>query len=272
VGQGAGSEREVVLASDGVTRVVRVGATVRRPVRPFTETVQQYLAHLRRSGIDFVPEPLGYDDRGREVMSYMHGEAPVEPLPEWATTKDGLVQLAGLIRRLHDAASSWQPPADAVWGGIPGADGVVTEPLFDTPELVSHRDYCPGNVIFRNNLPAGLIDFDLARPTTRVADVVNALYWWAPLLHPDDRAPHLRTADIPGRVRLFVDSYGMTTEQRALVAPIAVVGARNAHRTTRHAASVDPVFRRWWDEGVAQRMPRAEAWIAENADSITAAL
>jgi Ser/Thr protein kinase RdoA (MazF antagonist) len=34
------------------------------------------------------------------------------------------------------------------------------------PELVSHRDYCRGNVIFRGELPAGLIDFDLARPTT----------------------------------------------------------------------------------------------------------
>lgn len=67
VGRGAGGEREVLLASDGVTRVVRVGATVRLPVRPFTETVQQYLAYLRRGGIDFVPEPLGYDDRGREV-------------------------------------------------------------------------------------------------------------------------------------------------------------------------------------------------------------
>jgi Ser/Thr protein kinase RdoA (MazF antagonist) len=229
------------------------------------------LAHLRRSGIDFVPEPLGYDDQRREVLSFVDGDAPTEPLPPWATTDDVLVHLARLLRRLHDASDGWQPPTDAVWGHLPGAEDVATEPLFEVPELVSHRDYCPGNVIFRGNLPAALIDFDLAQPTTRVADIVVALYWWAPLLHPDDRAPHLRGADIPRRVRLFADAYGMTREQRAEVAPIAVRRARNVHRTAKHAATVDPVFRRWWDEGVRERMPRAEAWIAENADEITAA-
>src|SRR5260370_9070645 len=57
------------------------------------------------------------------------------------------------------------------------------------PELVSHRDYCPGNVVFRAGLPAALIDFDLAKPTTRLYDIANAPYWWAPLLHPADRPP-----------------------------------------------------------------------------------
>lgn len=34
------------LAGDGVTPgIVRIGDTVRRPVRPFTRTVQAYLAH-----------------------------------------------------------------------------------------------------------------------------------------------------------------------------------------------------------------------------------
>ena len=40
----------------------------------------------------------------------------------------------------------------------------------------AHQDYCPGNAVFRNGLPCGLIDFDLSRPTTRVADYVDALF------------------------------------------------------------------------------------------------
>jgi Ser/Thr protein kinase RdoA (MazF antagonist) len=92
-----------------------------------------------------------------------------------------------------------------MWGGIPGTPpGVV--PLFETPELISHQDYCPGNVVFRDGLPAALIDFDLSRPTTRVADIVNALYWWTPLMHPDDRPPGMRDADVPARVRIFADA------------------------------------------------------------------
>lgn len=265
-------DQEIVLATTGVTRVTRVGETVRRPNRPFTSTVQRYLAHLHANGIDFVPEPLGYDDDGREVLSYVDGEAPTEPLPPWATTDEALVRLAEMLRRLHDASQGWAVPPDAVWGSIPGSAEVITEPLFTTAELVSHRDYCPGNVIFRNELPTGLIDFDLAQPTTRVADLVNALYWWAPLVDPTDRPPHLREVDVMSRVRLFADSYEMTAAQRAQIAPIAVRRARNSRRTTEHAATVDPVFRRWWDEGLRERVPRDEAWITDNARVIADAL
>jgi hypothetical protein len=35
---------------------------------------------------------------------------------------------------------------------------------------------------------------------------------------------------------------------------------------------VDPVFRRFWDEGVKDRMPRAQAWWADNAAAIAAVL
>ena len=41
---------EELLASDGVTHVVRIGDTVRRPIRPFTATVHAYLRHLHGSG------------------------------------------------------------------------------------------------------------------------------------------------------------------------------------------------------------------------------
>jgi len=266
------SSEEHVLAGDGVTHVVRVGNTVRRPVRPFTATVQAYLGHLWTQGIDFVPEPLGYDDRGRETLGYVSGDVPVEPLPQWATSDTVLVELARLIRRLHDAAASWEAPPDAVWGCTPGKAPPDLPPLFHAPELVAHQDYCPGNVVFRDALPVGLIDFDLARPTTRVADCVNALYWWVPLLHPLDRAPSLREADVAHRVRLFADAYDMDDAQRAQVVPVAVRRASNTHITMRAAAEVDPVFKRWWDQGVKDRMPRAEAWLAQERTAIERAL
>lgn len=124
-----------------------------------------------------------------------------------------------LIRRLHAASDGWVPPEAACWGCIPGSPPSGAIPLFDEPELVSHQDYCPGNIVLRDGLPTAFIDFDLARPTTRVADIVNALYWWAPLLHPLDRAPALVGVDVAARVRMFADGYGMTrnpTGQRRL--------------------------------------------------------
>jgi len=215
---------------------------------------------------------LGYDDGGREVLSFVPGEVPVEPLPEAATGTEVLQELARLIQRLHGAAQGWVPPQDAVFGSLPGHRPDGLEPLFTAPELVSHQDYCPGNVVFRGGLPAALIDFDLARPTTRVADLVNALYWWAPLMHPADRPPSLANAEVPERVRAFVDAYGLDREQRGTLVEVALRRSRNATLTMAAAAQADPVFNRWWEEGVKDRMPRAETWLRANASLLHAAL
>ena len=53
------SEGEL-LTGDGVTQgIVRIGDTVRRPLRPFSLTVQAYLAHLRDAGFTGAPVPFG---------------------------------------------------------------------------------------------------------------------------------------------------------------------------------------------------------------------
>jgi aminoglycoside phosphotransferase (APT) family kinase protein len=264
---------EEPLVGDGVTAgIVRIGDTVRRPVRPFTHTIQAYLAHLHQAGFTDAPVPLGVDEQGREMLSFVAGDVPREPLPPETAGPEVLVALAGLIRRLHDASASWTPPPDATWGGLPGAppDGLV--PLVTEPELVSHRDYCPGNVVFRDGLPAALIDFDLATPTTRLLDVANALYWWAPLLDPADRAPAFKSLDIPGRVAIFADAYGLTEEGRRELVPLATRMIHRFHQTARAAAEASPVFARFWEDGVKDRMPRAEAWIKTEGPAISARL
>ncbi len=104
-----------------------------------------------------------------------------ELLPELLPPSTGPEELAegrDVSGCLHDTAEGWEPLAGAVWGLISGQDGVDVPALFERPELVGHQDHCPGNVVFRSGLPAALIDFDLARPTSRVADCVNAMYWW----------------------------------------------------------------------------------------------
>lgn len=261
-----------LLTHDGVTEVWRVGSTVRRPCRPFTATIQALLRHLRSRGVDFVPEPLGYDDQGREVLSFVEGDVPDEPVPDTVWGDEVLVALAGLIRRLHDAAEGWEPAADATWGSIPGQQHVAVPALFDRPELVAHQDYCPGNVVFRSGLPAALIDFDLARPTSRVADCVNAMYWWVPLLDPCDRRPAARDLDAGHRLRVFADAYGMSATQRAEVVPVACQRARNTGVTMAAAAGADPIFNRWWTGGLRERTARTEQWITGHADDLKAAL
>jgi hypothetical protein len=263
---------EVLLQGDGWTEVHRRGNSVHRPVRPQTATVQAFLAHIHGRGFTGAPRPLGYDTTGREVLSYVEGDVPTEPLPAWAVGEAQLAELARLIRRAHDAADGWSPPSDAVFGTIPGPPQPGLEPLFAEPELVAHQDYCPGNVVFRGGLPAALIDFDLVRPTTRVTDAVNALYWWAPLCHPQDRGPGFSGVDVARRVRIFADAYGMDAVQRGGIVDAALRRQRNSAITMKAAAETDPVFRRWWDEGLKDKLPRAESWLTANAEALRKAL
>lgn len=257
------------MSGDGVTPgIVRIGDTVRRPVRPFTRTVQAYLAHLHRTGFTAAPVPLGTDGQGREVVSFVPGDVPRNPLPPETAGEDVLAALARLIRALHEASAGWAPPPGAAWGGIPRRADIVL-PVVDEPaELVSHRDYCPGNVIFRGGLPAALIDFDLARPTTRLYDIGNALWWWAPLRDPRDRAQAFTHLDIPRRAAVFADAYQMTDQQRRDLTPLLIRMARRYHLSARAAADADPVFRRFWDQGDKDRLPRAEAWLRQAAPAI----
>jgi hypothetical protein len=260
------SEGEL-LVGDGVTEgIVRIGDTVRRPLRPFSLTVQAYLAHLRDAGFTGAPLPLGVDEQGREVLSFVPGDVPRNPLPPETAGDDVLVALARLLRELHEASAGWVPPPDAVWGGTPATMGSTEA----STELVSHRDYYPGNVVFRDGLPVALIDFDLAKPTTRLYDIANALWYWAPLRDPRDRAPAFADADIPRRVAVFADAYGMTAQHRADLAPLAVEMAHRYHEDARLSAELDPVFRRLWEDGAKDELPRAEAWLREAAPAITA--
>ena len=257
------------LIGEGVTAgIVRIGDTVRRPLRPFSLTVQAYLAHLRDAGFSGAPLPLGVDEQGREMLSFVPGDV-LHRTPETAGD-NVLAALARLIRALHEASAGWVPPPGAVWGGTPANDGRITE----RAELVSHRDYAPGNVVFRDGLPVALIDFDLAKPTTRLYDIANALWYWAPLKwgDPRDRAPALADADIPHRVAVFADAYGMTARQRGELAPFAVDMARRYHEGSRASAELDPVFRKLWEDGARDVLPRAESWLREAATAITAHL
>jgi hypothetical protein len=68
--------------------VVREGDTVVRDAGPWTPTVHRYLRYLHVAGIDWVPRPvdisLGADgEPERERLSYLHGDVPVYPLPDW---------------------------------------------------------------------------------------------------------------------------------------------------------------------------------------------
>ena len=74
---------EVVLSGGNMTPVVRVGDTVRRAAGPWTPTIHALLRHVRAAGFDAVPEPLGIDEKGREILSFVPGRVATYPLDDF---------------------------------------------------------------------------------------------------------------------------------------------------------------------------------------------
>lgn len=50
------------------------------PAGSWTSTVQRLLEHVRSHGVNFLPRPLGVDEHGREVLTYLPGTVPTYPL------------------------------------------------------------------------------------------------------------------------------------------------------------------------------------------------
>ncbi|GLW10764.1 hypothetical protein Misp01_58920 [Microtetraspora sp. NBRC 13810] len=253
---------EIVPLGGMITEgVVRVGDTVRRPAGRATPAVQALLRHLRDAGFDGAPRVLGVDDQGRQILSYVPGWSASGPLPPHAVGDEALVALARLLRRFHDASASFTPPPYAQWE--PGSNDDRE------PEIVGHCDVTLENVIFRDGLPYALIDFDLARPTTRLFDIVTTLRHWAPIADPVDRDPAQRGLDVGARLRLFCDEYGLAPRDRRRLLDLAQLRfERSFHAMRSRAQSGGGPWARAWESGAGERIRRARAWLDLHQDRL----
>ncbi|MGC5015231.1 phosphotransferase [Streptosporangium sp. DT93] len=252
-----------LLGGDVTEGVVRVGDTVRRPRRASTESVHALLRHLERSGFEGAPRALRVDELGREVLSYVEGVSAARPLPAYALTGEALAALARLLRRFHDAAEGFVPPEGARWEAGSNDDAV--------PALVGHCDVNLDNVIFRDGLPVALIDFDMARPTTRLFDVVTTLRHWAPIADPVDLEPLQRELEIGPRLRLFCDAYGLSARDRRRLLDLARLRFDRSYHAMRAKAEGDSARGGWarmWAGGAGERIRRACAWLESHQDEL----
>ncbi len=249
------------LTNAGLVR--RVGDTVRRPQRPTSPATRALLEHLERVGFDGAPRFLGVDDHGREILSFIAGEAAIAPAPAWALTEEALISVAELLHRYHEAVASFDAR---------GHDWSSSVPAAFCEGLVSHNDPNLDNVVFSHGRAVALIDFDLASPGSAIWDVACAVRLWAPLREPRDTPPALRGLGL-SRLRTFADAYGLSEAERERVAD-AVVHAHDWGYDVIHEAVANghPTFGRHWQEGGRSRAERTRRWIASHDEAIRGAL
>ena len=260
-----------LIGGDMTEGVVRVGRTVRRPLRPHTPAVHALLRHLEAVGFEGAPRALGIDAKNREVLTYLPGVVARRPLQGFVTADSTLAALAELQLRYHHAVVGFEPPSWALW------DGEVTRFVDGPPEIICHCDVNLENVIFRPGpdglQPYAFIDFDLARPGTRLVDIIQTLRYWAPIADPADRVPALRDADAAGRIAMFCEAYGLSHTERARLVPVASRWLRRSRATIAQRARVSGgAWTRMLDAGVHDRLLRSAIWLERNRPEIEARL
>jgi len=213
-------EDEVPLSGGRMTNgIVRRGDRLLRPMGPWSAAVHEYLRHLEMAGFDGAPRLLGIEGN-REVLTFVKGDVANDPrwqpghgllLPPYARTERALRGAGSLIRALHDASFGFRP-------------AVTTYRFHPHPpkggEIVSHGDLGPWNTVYRQGTPVAFIDWDAAQPVDPLVELAEAASRFVPLEPPR----RLREAgfdplpDMPTRLRMFFDAYGLPNRQAILPA------------------------------------------------------
>lgn len=255
-------ESETVLSS--AKSVSRQGNIVLRPSGPWTAHVHDLLRHLEQAGFAAMPRIAGTGTApdGREMLSYIEGEF-VHPGP-WSD--QALQEVGRMLRRLHDASSTFRPAPDAEWKPwfLRGLGGTAT--------VYSHGDVAPWNVVTRGGMPVALIDWEFAGPVDPMVELARVC-WLFPQLHDDDVAVRVGLPPLEVRarqLRLLVDAYGVSAEQRLGLPDLILEAAVRETAEEAIEADVTPesVGPLW---GLAWRA-RAASWILRHRSVLRQAL
>lgn len=245
---------EARLDGGNIGGAVRVGDTVRRATGPWTPAVHALLAHLASQGFTAAPRPLGIDERGREILTFLDGETvgSALPWPPWVYADGTLEQAARWMREFQEAVAGFVPPPDAVWrDGGRWSEGLI----------IGHNDAAPYNAAWRDGGLAGFFDWDVAGPATREWDLAFAAFGWVPLHARHVVGPQGFTAfeARPERLRRFLGAYGWDGSAAELLDVVRERVTAHAEGVRRLAAAGEPAFVRLRDQGVPADLERALA-------------
>jgi hypothetical protein len=164
----------VPLAGGNMSTVTRVGTNVHRSAGAWTPTIHRLLRHLIGRGLAWVPRPIGFNEGGREVLTFMPGTVPHDPMPDWVWSDAVLTDAARHLADLHDATAAYHDP-DARW----------QLPAHEPQDVICHNDFVPYNMVFdSDHRLTAVIDWDTASPGPRAWDLGYLAYRMVPLSAP----------------------------------------------------------------------------------------
>jgi hypothetical protein len=161
--------RVEMLTGGNMGPVVRRAGDVYRTAGEWTPAVHRLLRHCRAAGMTGVPEPKRITDDRQEVLSFLVGDVPAYPMPDWIWSPEALASSVRLLRSFHEASQT----CDRV--------GPWRSPAREPAEVVCHNDFAPYNLVYSGGVATGVIDFDYASPGPRLWDLAYLAYRIIPL-------------------------------------------------------------------------------------------
>jgi phosphotransferase family enzyme len=252
-------QSEQPLPGGCVNEVARLEDTVHRTSGPWTPAVHALLRHLEAKGFDAAPRALGFDDQGREVLTYIEGAVLGEPWPPELLTDEGLGQLASLLQRYHEAVEDFIPPPGSTWRH--------SEAALQQGDVICHGDPGPWNFVWREGSAVGLIDWDFAEPGPALSDVAY-LAWNSVPLRGDLRPAMVgftRTPDFRRRIEVISRAYGRFTPAEIVVGVLRRGRIEVARIREFGQQGVYP-WRRFLSSGDADVFEAEMVWVREHRD------
>jgi hypothetical protein len=219
--------------------------------------VHALLAHLAGKRFTGAPRPLGLDEQGREVLTFLEGESVGrrKPRPAWVYADDTLDQVARWIRDCHQDAGDFVPPPGAIWrGGRTWSPGLI----------VVHNDATIHNAAWHQGRLTGFFDWDFAGPATPEWDLALAAFSWVPL-HARRLAAAEGFTDFaarPRRLSRFLRTYGWPGTAAQFLAIVQARITAHADGIRGNAAAGDEASGRLLRQGVPDALDQAIAELA----------
>lgn len=146
---------------------------------------------------------------------------------------------------------------------------VVAERMADWPEQITHSDWHPGNMLFRQQRVVAVIDYDSARFQQRVTDVANGLLQFSILGGNDDPSTWPDYFD-DARMKRFLmgyDASNLITQAELKVIPWLMIEALIAEAVLPIASS--GFFGRIAGLPFCEMIVRKVAWLREHHQDIS---
>lgn len=179
--------RKEVMLPGNVGGAVRIGPTVRRPTGPWTPAVHDLLRYLA-GRLPGIPEVLGFDDQGREMLTYLPGR--VVDIDTETLTTDQITSLVRWTRAFHQAVADFSHPGP--WRFFPVSG----------PTMIGHNDIAPYNACFDGDQVTGVFDWDFSGPTTPLYELAFIAWNCVPLWRD------IGAAQAAERLTLIATTYG----------------------------------------------------------------